>query len=411
MLGLSSMDFNEGVPPERTVFKDEGSLSFEYVPPSLPHRERHVKTMMNYFRYLVEDGGGGFCQKILLIGRVGTGKTASSRLLGRVMRRELEGRGRHFKFIYVNCYRERTLFLVSQRLMEEVAPSYPTRGLSPQEILRIVVSILEDKEASSIIALDEVHYFVKSAGQDALYNLVRMLEGYEGSKVKLGLIMISRSKEFMYELDDVLRSSLTRNIIEFEPYTSSQLMSILQDRVKLAFKDSTVPQDTLEVIADSVGVDRGGSGDARLAIELLWRAGKIADLRGRGEVTPDDVREASGFIHPGIRVEDLRSLLPHEKLVLLSVAKELKRGKAYLRMGVLEERYRGECELWGVKAKKHTQLWKIVKNLERMGFLTTKAVNVKKGRTTLIGLPSAPAFLLEKEVSKLLAEDLGGRAM
>ncbi|MEM0232463.1 MAG: ORC1-type DNA replication protein [Candidatus Nezhaarchaeales archaeon] len=396
--------------PSKSVFKDERALSFEYVPPSLPHREKQLKMLMNFFRYIAE-GEGGLYQKALLIGDVGTGKTATSKLFGSILEELCRKRGEDFKFVYVNCYRERTLFLIGQRIMEALAPSLPTRGLSPQELLRMVVSLLKEKRFPTIIVLDEVHYFVKTAGQDALYNLLRILEGYYESEVRLGMLFISRSKNFIYELDDVVRSSLTRNIIDFVPYTSHQLMTILQERVKLAFKEGAISSEALEVIADNVGVDRGGRGDARLAIEILWRAGKIADMRGRGEVTPDDVREASSFIHPAIRIEDLKSLLVDEKVALLTIAKELKRGIAYTRMGAFKDRYRSECELWGLRAKKHTQLWKIIKNLERMGFVTTKTVSIGRGRTTLIGLPSIPAFLLEKEISKLLIEDIGGKGV
>ncbi|MEM4652489.1 MAG: ORC1-type DNA replication protein [Candidatus Nezhaarchaeales archaeon] len=393
--------------PGKSVFKDERALSFEYVPPSLPYREKQLKMLMNFFRYMVE--GGGFCQKALLIGDVGTGKTATSKLFGGILEGHCKKKGRDFKFIYVNCYRERTLFLISQRIIESLAPSLPTRGLSPQELLRMAVSLLKEKQLSAMLVLDEIHYFVRAAGQDALYNLLRILEGYYEGEVGLGMLFISRSRDFIYELDDVVKSSLTRNVINFEPYTSHQLMTILQERVKLAFKEGAVSSEALEVIADNVGVDRGGRGDARLAIEILWRAGKIADMRGRGEVTPDDVREASSFIHPAIRIEDLKSLLVDEKVVLLTIAKELKKGVAYTRMGTFKDRYQSECELWGLRAKKHTQLWKIIKNLEKMGFVTTKTVSVGRGRTTLIGLPLMPAFLLEKEISKLLAEDIGGK--
>lgn len=394
--------------PSKSVFKDEGALSFEYVPSNLPHREKQLKMLMNFFRYIVE-GERGFCQKALLIGDVGTGKTATSKLFGSILEEQCKKRDENFKFIYVNCYRERTLFLIGQRIMEVLAPSLPTRGLSPQELLKIIVSLLKEEHPPTILVLDEVHYFVKAAGQDALYNLLRILEGYDESEVRLGMLFISRSKNFIYELDDVVRSSLTRNIVDFEPYTSHQLMTILRERVKLAFKEGVVSSEALEVIADNVGVDRGGRGDARLAIEILWRAGKIADIRERGEVTPDDVREASSFIHPAIRIEDLKSLLIDEKIALLTIAKELKKGDAYTRMGVFKDKYRSECELWGLRAKKHTQLWKIIKNLEKMGFVATKTVSIGRGRTTLIGLPSIPAFLLEKEISKLLAEDIGGK--
>jgi len=41
-----------------------------------------------------------------------------------------------------------------------------------------------------------------------------------------------------------------------------------------------------------VGVDCGGPGDRRLALELLWRAGKYAELDGRSFIEPRYVRAA-----------------------------------------------------------------------------------------------------------------------
>lgn len=84
----------------------------------------------------------------------------------------------------------------------------------------------------------------------------------------------------------------------------------------------------------------------------------------------------------------MRSQLIDEKIVLLTLAKELKKGNSYMRMGVFEGMYRSGGELWGLRAKKHTQLWKIIKNLEKMRFVTTKTASIDRGRTTLIGLPS-----------------------
>ncbi|MEM4576991.1 MAG: hypothetical protein QW701_06015 [Candidatus Nezhaarchaeales archaeon] len=46
----------------KSVFKNEKALSFEYIPPSLPYREGQLKTLTNFFRYMIE-GEGVFVKK------------------------------------------------------------------------------------------------------------------------------------------------------------------------------------------------------------------------------------------------------------------------------------------------------------------------------------------------------------
>ncbi|RLI00337.1 cell division control protein Cdc6, partial [Candidatus Bathyarchaeota archaeon] len=40
-----------------TVFKDEGKLSLDYVPPHLPHREKELKILATTFKPLISSPG------------------------------------------------------------------------------------------------------------------------------------------------------------------------------------------------------------------------------------------------------------------------------------------------------------------------------------------------------------------
>jgi len=79
--------------------------------------------------------------------------------------------------------------------------------------------------------------------------------------------------EYLQKLDRSTTDTLQRNIVKLEKYSSGELTDILEDRVALAFKENTMADEALQLVAD-VG---GQSGDARYSIELLWRAGKYAD--------------------------------------------------------------------------------------------------------------------------------------
>jgi cell division control protein 6 len=65
-----------------------------------------------------------------------------------------------------------------------------------------------------------------------------------------------------------------------------QLEQILKERVKQAFRPGTVPEEVIEVIAESVAEK---SGDCREALETLLRAGRKADQEGESEVTVESL--------------------------------------------------------------------------------------------------------------------------
>jgi cell division control protein 6 len=211
------------------------------------------------------------------------------------------------------------------------------------------------------------------------------------------------------KLDPSTRSTLQRNIIQLEEYSESQLEDILNDRVHLAFREGTVLPQTMSLIAE-LGKSEGGN--ARYAIELLWRAGKYADASEIRQVSPECVRKAVVSVYPVVRRDMIPAFGLHEKLFLLGVARHFKQcDSAYMSMGEAEEAYALVCEEYGEKQRGHTQLWKYVKALSAAGIIETLVSGVgKRGKTTLISLSQVPASDLEQELIKLLLREGGGEA-
>ena len=158
--------------------------------------------------------------------------------------------------------------------------------------------------------------------------------------------------------------------------------------------------ETMQIICD-VASERG---DARYAIELLWRAGKQADSLESNVVVPDYARQAKADTHPELRKEVLETLPKHNQLLLLAIARQLKeKTSAYVTIGEVEDMYRTVCEEYDDEPRAHTQVWEWVQDLNAHGLVDTKRSGVgQRGQTTLIGLSEVPADMLEEHLLKLL---------
>jgi cell division control protein 6 len=153
------------------------------------------------------------------------------------------------------------------------------------------------------------------------------------------------------------------------------------------------------------------AGNARYAIELLWRAGKYADAENEKEVTPEQVRKAAGSIYSNVRTDEIKILDHHKKLFLLGIARRFKQTRSvHISTGEAEESYQIVCEEFNQKPRRHTQLWKYMNELDGLGVINTEASpSSRVGKTTLIGLPRIAAVDLERELNNMLKYAKRGR--
>ncbi len=384
-----------------SVFKDESKLDINYIPLHLPHRGSKLSFLNLLFRFVVERPGK-MAQRVLITGMVGTGKTVLSQRFGLNKVKEAQDKGINLHYIHINCREcSGSLFLILQRAIVKFYPNFPRRGYSADELLHILIQILDERDAYLILAIDELEALIRGGGSDPIYKLTRVQENRLGAPQRLSLICILREPSHLETLDSSTRSTLQHNIIHLEKYSTPQLRDILYDRVALAFRSGAVSEQNIEFVAESAASDRG---DSRYAIELLWRAGKYADTSDSSEILAEHIRKASVSIYPVIRKDQISSLKLHEKLLLLGIARRFKQTKvAYISIGEAEEAYAIVCEEHNKNPRKHTQIWKYVKELSALDILKTEISGIgQRGKTTLISLPKVPASDLEKELKNTL---------
>jgi cell division control protein 6 len=266
------------------------------------------------------------------------------------------------------------------------------------------MQVLDEEKAVVILSLDEFDSLIERGGSEAVYSLTRLQEMRPGKGQRISLIGILRDLSVIDGLDSSARSTLQRNFVCLEKYGQSQLVDILNDRVSLAFESSTVLDDSLDLIAELAFSE---TGNARFAIELLWRAGKYADAADLDSVLPECVRRAMSSIVPTVRKSELASLGFHEKLFLLAVARIFKDSqKAHATLSEAEKTYAVLCEEFNKRPSSHTQIWKYAQLLSALGILRTEVLTAGlRGRQTSVSLPSVSAVELEKELLIMIEKE------
>ncbi|HUK28023.1 MAG TPA: ORC1-type DNA replication protein [Candidatus Acidoferrales bacterium] len=384
-----------------SVFKDEAPLSLEFIPRKLPHRDDQMRFLTQLFRFSI-DSPFSTSQRVLITGDVGTGKTVLAQRFGTDLVKAATSRKVNLHYVHVNCREAKgSLFMIIKRVLTQFEPEFPKRGFAPEELLHTLMDMLDDKNMHLILALDEVEHLIRTEESTPIYNLTRIQEERVEKPIRLSLIFILREMECLQKLDKSTIDTLQRNIVKLDKYNPQQLIDILKDRISIAFKENTVTDDALELVAD-IG---GESGDARYSIELLWRAGKYADSEAAKRVLTDHVRKAAGSVYQTFRGDYIAALSPHEKYLLLALARVLRESEeAYANIGTVEREYKAVCEEYNDKPRKHTQIWKYARGLGAIGVITaSKSGEGMRCKTTLLGHQNIPASTMNEQLEAALA--------
>ncbi|RLE59936.1 MAG: hypothetical protein DRJ35_04580 [Thermoprotei archaeon] len=409
------------------IILDERKLSNEYIPTVLPHREEHLKKTIETLKPIFQ-GEENIVRILIYNGPIGTGKTAVARSIGnKLIEYARKNKIPPIAVSYINGQEFKSKFQVLRKIGSDLGLNIPRRGFSTQEVMEYILNFLNRNNYNLYLILDEADVTVKQReGNEIFYMVTRLNEIYGEQRLGLGTVIIFRNYYQNIDiLDKAVISSLNAPIIEFDPYTSSELETILWSRIEKekAMRAEAVNDEIISMIADTVGYDvkkKTGSGDARMAIKILYFSAKKAESEGRTYILPDDVRSViNRGVLPTVYDKDILSRLSlHEKIILLAITRTLRleKEKAYVNMGVVKLEYEDLCNKYRIEPLGHTSVWERIQRLKTLDLIETKvAKGTSRGRTTRIQIPEkiginrVPLDLLENILEELIEKDLSRR--
>ncbi|WP_050049178.1 ORC1-type DNA replication protein [Halanaeroarchaeum sulfurireducens] len=295
---------------DESVFRDEHVFEIDYVPEAFRHRESQMETLKYALRPAVR---GSRPLNVVVRGPPGTGKTTAIQKVFAELDHQPGVRA-----VRVNCQVDSTRYAVFSRIFEELFEyEPPSSGISFKKLFGQVADSLVDNEEVLVVALDDVNYlFYEGEASDTLYSLLRAHEAHPGTKIGVIVVSSDLDLDVIDDLDGRVQSVFRPEEAYFPVYDVTEIADILQDRIDAGFQDGAVPT----TVTDRVAELTAETGDLRVGIDLLRRAGLNAERRASRTVERQDVEDAFDDAKHVHLSRNLRALTDTERTLVKVVA-------------------------------------------------------------------------------------------
>jgi cell division control protein 6 len=343
--------FENRVAKAESIFKDEQVFYPNYFPENIKARDKEIQEISYSLKPITENKRA---RNLIIFGPPGTGKT----LISNFVLKQLMEYTQKVKCLYINAIEDNTRFaLYSKILMSMYSVPIPRRGLGIDELLNRLKEEVKKSEKFPILIIDEVDKLSKEEISEILYDLSR----FEINHKYITLILITNHKEFLVNLDSRTQSTLFLTDLEFKKYSPKDLKEILIERIEYGLIKNAI---SLDLIGYITGYAAKNGGDARIAIDLLYKSAKYAEKIGVLEITKEIVLESGKLIDSVKLLEKLNYLDNKQKEILLAIPeKGIESGKLY---ELFEDSDR--------TIRRHLEF------LEEIGLVKINQINTQKGR-------------------------------
>lgn len=270
-----------------SIFENKEALQHTCIPDSLVHREEQVNSLAST---LVSALKGDAPSNILISGKTGTGKTATTRYVCKGLEKKSESIGAHCKVIYSKCRIADNKYKLFAKLLSHFGEEIPNTGWPTDKVVAIFKEVIDSKKQVIIVILDDIDKLTEQ-GDNALDILSQINTGLENAKVSI--IGITNDDTFTKCLDPRVKSLLGAESIHFPDYNIIQINGILREKAQVAYKENTIDDAIIFFCANL----SSQIGDVKRALDLLRVSGEIAEHRKKLRVDKQCVREAYANIY------------------------------------------------------------------------------------------------------------------
>ncbi len=290
---------------DESLFSNINAFDPDYVPPNYNYRDNQMEAMAMGIRPAIS---GGKPVNSVVLGSCATGKTTAIKKVFELVEKSTE----KVICVYINCQLHTTRFGIFSQIYKKLFGHLPPEtGVPFSRIYTQIMQYLQKENKSLIVALDDVNYLFQSNNANTVFfDLLRSYEEFPG--VKVGVFAILSDLELKYAFDKNVNSVFIPQEIIFQPYSFSEIVSILTDRVNAGFFANVISDELIEKIAQHTF----DSGDLRVGINLLKLAANIAEANASKQITEEHVDQAIDSLVSVNISETLKSLSDVEKDVI-----------------------------------------------------------------------------------------------
>ncbi|MHA1319374.1 MAG: Cdc6/Cdc18 family protein [Promethearchaeota archaeon] len=368
------------------LFKNREALEPSFIPDELPHRNSEIEKIAGITACALK---GDVPPNFLCYGMTGTGKTATVRYISQKLAQHCSNKPPWW--VYINCTVVSTPYRILAHIYNTIVgkEKIPSTGLPKDVILKKLLGLFDQhiKDSICFLVLDEIDILIeKKGGNEILYNLTRLNENLD--QCRTSVIGISNKLKFMEFLDARVTSNLgEEEPIVFHPYDANQLYDILKLRAEVAFKEGVIDDGVIKLCA---GLAAKEHGDARKALQLLRKAGEIAERNQTKKIMENHVEKAQKDIDKDHIVEYIFSMPLQVKLTLIAVFLLSKHTKEHIIItsGDIYEVHSELAQIIpNVKQLTHRRISDYINELALSGLITAETKSMGHyGRTKIVKL-------------------------
>lgn len=239
---------------------------------SLPGREKHIECLKSFLKKHLKD----HCSVSMYIsGPPGTGKTVS---LHSLFTSDLVTD--NFTIVYVNC----SMIKSANRVYAKIAEMLKIGSGTQRECISTIEQYLKTKHKSILMVLDEIDQ-LSSKNQSILYQIFEWPIIPHSNMVVIG---IANSLDLTDRLLPMLKTkvSLQPELLNFPPYTKTELANIISHRLESAGVAELFPVNAIQLLSAKIASFRG---DIRYALDVTRRVIELADDKIDKKIELNDV--------------------------------------------------------------------------------------------------------------------------
>ena len=366
---------------DETLFRDPEVFEIDYVPEQFNYRDEQTRELAFQIRPALR---GGRPLNTVCKGLPGTGKTTCVKKLFE----EITGTTKKVLPVYINCQIDNTKFAIFSQIYRKLTGHLPPpSGTSFKTIFDAIARLLVKEGTILIICLDDANYLLyENEINNVLYPLLRSYESFEGTRIGVILILSDMDVDLSRAIDARVASVLNPTDIYFAPYSEEEIRTIIGERVRQGFYPGAISPEMVELVVTQTQK----SGDLRVGIDLLKRAGLNAEKHARRSIDREDICGAylmSQYLHLTF---SLKSLKKEEREVIRKLA-ELAKDKKDMIAGEVFKQVKESSEIG------YTRFYEMIKKFDLMRLidLEYRSGTGEKGRTRVITLRYDPEKVIE----------------